>query len=173
MSNRYTLIGMAVATILIAAGPRSGTAQEHETSKGVPNPTAASIESLNIRGGDAALPPLSDSAIDVNSPLRQALWQRGVALRLINTMRYAQNALQAPVPADEQVYVGQHPFEGEMTNPILTWDFRQIGLKHAQFDLSGVWQWVSWEPAGPKAFGLWTLYMYKEFGCDQVEVKTG
>ena len=60
-----------------------------------------------------------------------------------------------------------------MINPILTWDLRQAGLKHAQLDLSGVWQWVSWEPAGPKAFGLWTLYLYKEFGPDRVEVKAG
>lgn len=173
MNNQNTLIGMAFAIVLVATGPRPGTAQNKESSKGAPDCTAASIETLNIRGGDAALPPLSDSALDVNSSFRQALWHRGVAVRLINTIRYAQNALQVPVPADEQVYVGQHPFEGEMTNPILTWDLRQIGLKHAQFDLSGVWQWVSWEPAGPKAFGLWTLYLYQEFGRDRVEVKAG
>jgi porin len=77
------------------------------------------------------------------------------------------------VPADQQVYLGQHPFEGEITNPILTWDLRQVGLKHAQFDLSCVWQWVSWEPAGPKTFALWTLYLYKEFCRDCVEIKAG
>jgi porin len=163
---------MALTMVVIAAGRASSIAQEH-TSEGTRNPAAASIESLNIPGGDAALPPLSDSAVDVGSPFRQELWHRGIALRLINTMRYAQNTIQAPVPADQQVYVGQHPFEGEMINPILTWDLRQFGLKHAQFDLSGVWQWVSWEPAGPKAFGLWTLYLYKEFGRDRVELKAG
>jgi porin len=60
-----------------------------------------------------------------------------------------------------------------MSNPTFTWDLRQLGLKHAQFDMSGVWQWVSWEPAGPKAFGLWTLYVYKELGRDRVEIKAG
>jgi porin len=164
---------MALAIAIIASGRTSSTAQEQNTSESVPNPAAASIESLNIPGGDAALPPLSDSAIDVNSPFRQALFRKGFALRLINTMRYAQNTLQAPVPTDQQVYVGQHPFAGEMINPILTWNLRQVGLKHAQFDLSGVWQWVSWEPAGPKVFGLWTLYMYKQFGRDRVEIKAG
>ena len=173
MNLRIILIRMALAIVVIAAGRMPGTAQEQKTSVGVSDPAAASIENLNIRGGDAALPPLSDSMIDVNSQFRQALFHHGIALRLVNTMRYAQNTLQAPVPADQQVYVGQHPFEGEMINPILTWDLRQVGLKQAQLDVSGVWQWVSWEPAGPKAFGLWTLYLYKEFGRDRVEIKAG
>ncbi|KAA6464848.1 carbohydrate porin [Acidobacteria bacterium AB60] len=172
MNTQCKQIRMALAIVMIALGCTSSTAQEQRTPEGTSNP-AASIESLNIPGGDAALPPLSDSAIDVNSPFRQVLWHRGLALRLVNTTRYAQNTLQAPVPADQQVYVGQHPFQGEVINPILTWDLRQLGLRHAQFDVSGAWQWVSWEPAGPKAFGLWTLYLYKEFGHDRVEVKTG
>ena len=172
MNARSALIRTVLALLAIASGYTSRAAQEQKTSESVPT-SAASIENLNIRGGDAALPPISDSAIDVNSPFRQSLFRKGLALRLINTMRYAQNTLHAPVRADEQVYVGEHPFEGEMTNPILTWDLRQVGVKQAQFDLSGVWQWVSWEPAGPKTFGLWTLYIYKEFGRDRVEIKAG
>jgi len=172
MNTRRTPIGLALAIFVVAWGHTSSTAQGKTTSEGSAN-SAASIESLNIPGGDAALPPLSDSAIDKNSSFRQGLFRNGFALRLINTMRYAQNTLQAPIPADQQVYVGQHPFAGEMINPILTWDLRQVRLKHAQFDLSGVWQWVSWEPAGPKAFGLWTLYVYKELGRDRVEIKAG
>lgn len=172
MNARRTLIRMALSVVLIVPVCAFSAAQEQRTSESIPVP-AASIESLNIPGGDAALPPISDSAIDVNSPFRQSLFRKGLALRLINTMRYAQNTLRAPVPADQQVYVGEHPFAGEMINPILTWDLRQIGLKRAQFDLSGVWQWVSWEPAGPKTFGFWTLYIYKEFGRDRVEIKAG
>jgi porin len=173
MNTLRKLITMALAITVIAAGRPSTNAQEQKASANLPNPAVRSIENLNIPGGDAALPPLADSAINADSAFRQALWHHGAALRLINTVRYAQNTLQAPVSADQQVYVGQHPFEGEMINPILTWDLRQAGLKHAQFDLSGVWQWVSWEPAGPKAFGLWTLYLYKEFGRDRVEIKAG
>ncbi|KAA6465279.1 carbohydrate porin [Acidobacteria bacterium AB60] len=172
MNARNALIRTVLAVVVIAPGCRSSAAQEQKTSKNVP-PPSASIESLNIQGGDAALPPISDSAIDVDSPFRQSLFRNGFALRWINTVRYAQNTLQAPVPTDQQVYVGEYPFEGGMTNPILTWDLRQVGLKHAQFDVSGVWQWVSWEPAGPKTFGLWTLYLYKEFGRDRVEIKAG
>jgi porin len=169
MNPTLRLVGIALVSVWMA-GVRAPAQSGSPAGAGGP---AASIESLNIPGGDAALPPLSDSAIDVNSAFRQALWRRGLALRLIHTARYAQNTLQAPVPADQQVYVGEHPFAGDMINPILTWDLRQTGLKHAQLDLSGVWQWVSWEPAGPKTFGLWTLYLYKEFGHDRVEIKAG
>ena len=172
MSSPSTLIRLALAVVVIVVGRAPTPAQAPRDSEVAPNP-AASIENLNIPGGDAALPTLADSAIDVNSPFRQTLFRNGIALRLIDTMRYAQNPLQAPVPADQQVYVGQHPFAGEMVNPILTWDLRQLGLSHAQFDLSGVWQWVSWEPAGPKAFGLWTLSLYKTFGRDRIEIKAG
>jgi porin len=173
MNTSRKLIRMALAITVIAVGRPPTNAQEQTASADLPNPAVRSIESLNIPGGDAVLPPLSDSAINADSPFRQALWHHGAALRLIDTVRYAQNTLQAPVSADQQVYVGQHPFEGEMINPIVTWDLRQAGLNHAQFDLSGVWQWVSWKPAGPKAFGLWTLYFYKEFGRDRVEIKAG
>src|ERR1700728_4036790 len=148
MNNSRKLIRMALAITVIAVGRPPTNAQEQTASADLPNPAVRSIESLNIPGGDAVLPPLSDSAINADSPFRQALWHHGAALRLIDTVRYAQNTLQAPVSADQQVYVGQHPFEGEMINPIVTWDLRQAGLNHAQFDLSGVWQWVSWKPAG-------------------------
>jgi hypothetical protein len=100
MNSRSTLIRIAFAIVVIAAGPTSSATQKQSASEGVPNP-AASIENLNIPGGDAALPPLSDSAIDVNSSFRQALFRNGIALRLINTIRYAQNTRQAPVTADQ------------------------------------------------------------------------
>ena len=132
-----------------------------------------SLEDLNMKGGDAAMPPFSDSVVDVNSAVRRSLLSKGIALRVINQGQYAQNTLRAPASADKQVFVGDHPFQATMSNPILTADLRQLGFQHAQLNVSGVWQWVSWEPAGPKAFDLWTLYFYKEFGQDRVEIKTG
>jgi len=126
-----------------------------------------------MKGGDAAMPPFSDSVVDVNSAVRLSLLSKGIALRVINQSQYAQNTLRAPASADQQVFVGDHPFQTAMSNPILTADLRQLGLHHAQLNVSGVWQWVSWEPAGPKAFDLWTLYFYKEFGKDRVEIKAG
>ena len=151
-------------------------AQDKQDAPGQPAASAAperSIEDLNWRGGDAAMPPFADSNVDVNSSFRQAMFSKGMALRLISMAQYAQNTLAAPVPADQQVFVGDHPFAGAMLHSIFTADLRQLGLHHAQLNVSGVWNWVSWEPAGPKAFNLWSLYIYKEFGKDRVEIKAG
>jgi porin len=138
-----------------------------------PQPAARSIEDLNYLGGDAVMPPFSDSNIDVNSGFRQALLGKGLALRLISQLQYAQNTIAAPVSADQQVYVGQRAFTSAMLQPILTADLRQLHLKRTQFYFGGIWNWASWEPADPKAFQLWDLYLYKEFGGDRVEVKAG
>ena len=81
MNTLSTLISMAVAIVVIAAGRTASIAQQR-TSEGVPT-SGASIEILNIPGGAAALPSLSASAIEVNSPFRQALFRKGLALRLI------------------------------------------------------------------------------------------
>ena len=36
-----------------------------------------------------------------------------------------------------------------------------------------MWNWVSWNPAGPKSLQLWDLYFYKAFGEKRVEMKAG
>ena len=143
-------------------------AQDVKVSDGI-----HSIEELNFLGGDAAMPPSSESTIDVRSAFRQRLLDKGMALRLIMQEQYAQNTLAAPVPADEQVYVGQHPFAGQMEHLIFTWDLRQLRLKHVQFYGSGVWNWVSWRPAGPKVFDIWDIYLAKNFAGGRLETKAG
>jgi porin len=168
---RKSLI-LAVFLLLASA---MGNAQSAEDAPKTVAPAASesSIEDLNWRGGDAAMPPFTDSSVDVNSSFRRTLLSKGMALRFISQEQFAQDLLQAPVPADQQAFVGEHPFEGAMLHSIFTADLRQLGLHHAQFNLSGAWNWVSWESAGIKAFDLFSLYLYKEFGKDRVEVKTG
>lgn len=60
-----------------------------------------------------------------------------------------------------------------MVQPILTADLRQLHLRQSQLYVGGVWNWVSWNPAGPKSFQLWDLYLYKAFGENRVAVKAG
>ncbi len=165
---------MLAATLLAFAGSL-GRAQTTSPSN-VPDPATPaprSIEDLNYLGGDATMPPFADSIVDVNSGFRRALFGKGMALRVINLALYAQNLLKAPTPADQQTFVGDHPYEWVLSQPILTADLRQLGLHHAQLNIGGVGNWVSWEPAGPKALELWTLFLYKEFGQDRVEIKAG
>ena len=119
------------------------------------------------------MPPFSDSVIDIDSGFRRTLLSKGLAFRVITGPQYTQNTLDAPVRADEQVYVGQRAFESTFVQPIFSADLRQLHLEHAQFYMGGVWNWASWNPAGPKALQLWALYFYKAFGDDRVEVKAG
>jgi porin len=151
-------------------------------AQGTPNASAGSnptqnagrsIEDLNLVGSETSMPPFSESPIDINSGFRQKLFSEGVALRGLVQAQYAQNTLQAPVPADQQTYVGEHPFENAMTNWTFTADLRQLRLEHAQFYVCGVWNWVSWNPAGPKAFQIYGLYLYKAFADKRVEIKAG
>ncbi len=140
-----------------------------------PNPKGSerSIEDLNLVGAETEMPPISDSPISVDSAFRQKLWEKGLFLRTVVQSQYAQNLLQASVPADDQTYVGESPFEGAMANVTLTSDLRQFHLTHAQLTAYGFWNWVSWRPAGPKTFQIAGLYLYKEFGDDRFEIKAG
>jgi porin len=132
-----------------------------------------SIEDLNLIGAETAMPPFIESPIDINSGFRQTLFSKGSALRGLLQLQYAQNVLQAPVPADQQAYVGDHEFYGAMTNWTLTADLRQLHLEHAQLYICGVWNWVSGDPAGPKSLHAYGAYFYKSFADRLVEVKAG
>jgi len=132
-----------------------------------------SIENLNYLGGDVSMPPFADSPIDVNSAYRRSMFNKGLALRNLTQVQYAQNTLDGPVAADAQSYTGQRYYGAAMTEAIFTADLRQLHLNHAQLNITVPWNWVSWRPAGPKTFDIWSLSLYKEFGEDRVEVKAG
>jgi hypothetical protein len=166
----FLLSGVILSTV---AGSH---AQDTPGTASVPDsPTEASrsIEDLNLIGAETVMPPFSESPIDLNSGFRRALLGEGIALRGLVQATYAQNTLRAPVPADQQTYVGEYPYESGMTNWTFTVDLRQLHLQHTQFYLCGVWNWVSWNPAGPKAFQIYGLYLYKAFANRRAEIKAG
>lgn len=165
---------LLAATLALGAGIHA-RAQSAQSTPDLPAPTppAHSIEDLNLLAGDASIPPFSDSVLNPQGGFRQSLFRKGLSLRVITQMQYAQNALAAPVTPDAQVYIGQHPFEAANAVPILVSDLRQLHLRRAQLFLGGVWNWASWNPAGPKTFQLWNLYFYKGWGGDRVQMKAG
>jgi porin len=162
--------------LLIVLSPAYGQVQNASDAGGPqqnPQASVRSIEDLNLIGAETEMPPFSDSPIKINSGFRQRLWSEGVLLRVVLQSQYAQNTLQAPVPAHDQTYVGEHPFEGAMTNGTITADLRQLHLQHTQLYVCGVWNWVSWNPAGPMSFQIYGFYLYKAFAEDRVEIKAG
>jgi porin len=165
-----------LAVALFVSCPSWGQAQDSSGAASTPpNPRASerSIEDLNRVGAETAMPPFAESPISIDSGFRQKLFSEGVALRSQLTVMYAQNTLEAPVPADMQSYVGEYPFESVMHNWTFTADLRQMHLKHAELYVCGGWYWVSWNRAGPKAFQMHTMYLYKAFADGRVEVKAG
>jgi porin len=72
-------------------------------------------------------------------------------------MRYAQNTIQAPVPADQQVYVGQHPFEVEMVNPILKEFGRDRVELKAGYNSNDI-EFVGMQVGGSTASGVQGVY---------------
>ena len=172
MKDRY--FDLILAFVLALSAVLITNAQSTKDIQNLPEtPPARSIEDLNYLGGDAAMPTFSDSAISADSSYRKVLFSKGLAFRVISQIQYVQNLLDAPVPAREQVYVGQRPFEGAMAQPILVSDLRQLHLRNTQLYAGAVWNWVSWIPAGPKSLQLWDLYFYKAFGEKRVEMKAG
>lgn len=166
---------LLLAPLLVLWAGTSARAQATQDTPNLPAPPPPlhSIEDLNYLAGDASVPSFSDSVLTPQGKFRQSLFRKGLALRVVTQMQYAQNTLAAPVAPDDQVYIGQRPFENAMVQPILTSDLRQLHLRRAQLYLGGVWNWVSWNPAGPKTFQLWDLYFYKAWGRDRVQMKAG
>jgi porin len=167
-----TIRGILTAAFVLSVGI-AGHAQGNETSLSLPEPppAARSIEDLNYLGGDAAFPPFSDNLIPVDSSYRQAMFRHGVAFRVNAGPGYTQNVLDAPVDRHEQVYVGQAPFWSMWAQPILTADLRQLHLRRTQLFMGAVWNWVTWDPAGPKTLQMWNLHLYKVLGEDRVQIK--
>ena len=130
---------MLAATLLVFAG-FLGRAQTTAPSAVAdsPAPSLRSIEDMNYRGGDVAMPPFADSIIDVNSGFRRTLFSKGMALRVISLTQFVQNTLAAPVPADQQVYVGQGKtvwrngasLTGSYSLPVHNGQFATIGLSY-------------------------------------------
>ncbi len=167
------------AALVLGVAASAQSVQDDPASPDLPAPTppAHSIDDLNLVAGDASMPSFADSIVPVNSRFRQSMYRHGMTLRLITQQQYSQNTLAAPVPPDEQTYIGQYPFEDAMLQPIFVADLRQLHLHRAQLYVGGVWNWVSWNPAGPKSFQLWDLYAYKAWGHaggnPRVQMKAG
>jgi len=167
-----TMVAIAAILILIRVESR---AQNPDSPRSIATSQQEdrSIEDLNLRGGDVGDPTFSDALIPENSAFRQSMLKHGLALRFILVPSYTQNTLAPPSKPDEQKYVGQYPYESSVLVGILSTDLRQLGLRHAQFRIAGVWDWVSWRENGPKILGVINLYLYKEFANDRVEMKAG
>jgi porin len=135
--------------------------------------TEPGIEHLNLLGADIHMPPFNDTILGSDSDFRRAFYSKGLALRSNSTITYSQDIVNSPVPADQQVYMGQRPFGRLMANPILTYDMRHFHLRESQLYFAAGLNWVSWNNAGPNSITMSALYLYKAFADGRIEAKAG
>jgi porin len=164
---------LAVALLSSAGTLCSGQAAAASPLRDTSRDSEYSIEGLNLVGAAATMPRISDSLLGTDSGFRRALFGQGILVRANVLPRFSVNLLDGPVPANEQVYIGQRPTWITGLNPILTADLRQLHLHDAQLNIGGAWRWTTWNPAGPKTIALSTLYLYKMWHDDRVQVKGG
>lgn len=158
----------ALVALLLGSLAASGSAQ-------TPPPAAAasSIEDLNLVGAAVTMPLISDTLLGSESGFRQALFEKGLLFRVNALPRVSVNLLDAPVPPEQQAYIGHRPTWITGVHPILTADLRQLRLRNAQLNFSVAWRWTTWNPAGPKTVSLGSLYLYKMWRDRRVELKAG
>lgn len=163
---------LIVALISLSAARCNG---QSKTANSLASASASdySIEKLNLVGADVSLPLISDTVFGTESGFRRALFSHGLLLQGNSIDRITLNLLDAPVPPEQQVYIGQRPTLNPSAGPILTADLRQLHLHNAQFNIGAGWKWTNWIPSGPRALSLRTLYFYKMWGDDRVEMKVG
>lgn len=143
------------------------------TPQAKPTPAEYPIEGLNLVGAATSMPAISDSILGTDSDFRRELFSKGLLLRVNTFPRYAMNLLDEPVPANQQVYIGQRPTLVTGLGVILTADLRQLHLRNAQLNIGFGWRWTNWNPAGPKAVSVTSLHFYKMWGKRRVEMKVG
>ncbi len=143
------------------------------TAASTPSPSPYSIEDLNLVGAAVSMPSISDTVLGTDSEFRRALFSKGLLFRVNALPRITINVLDGPVPANQQVYIGQRPTWISGLNPVLTADLRQFGLRNAQLNIGAAWRWTTWNPAGPKTIALTSLYLYKLWRNHRVEMKAG
>lgn len=176
-----TSLGVLALLSFASGSSAQGTsAPAHASTQPTPPPsspasaaTERSIEDLNTVGGAVSSPPFTDSILGVDSPFRQALFAHGMLLRANVVPRFTVNLLDGPVPSSDQRYIGQRPTFIWGLNPVFTADLRQLNLKQAQLNVGFAWKWSNWEPAGPNATSMSTLFLFKRWGDRRVEMKAG
>lgn len=170
--NEKIIMTLRIAALIFCIAIHCN-AQDKAAPPNSPAPSPYTLEGLNLLGGAASMVPFSDTVWGVDSDFRRKLFKHGLLLRVNVLPRIAFNLADAPVPANQQSYIGQRPTWITGLAPILTADLRQLGLHNAQLNVSAAWRWTTWNPAGPKALTLTSLYLYKMWGKRRVEMKAG
>ena len=132
------------------------------------------FDSLRIKGLNISLPAPQDTIDPDFAGIRSSLASLGIGYIGYSNNFFYNNLLPAERSTfGQQTYNGQKPTF--FTNNVmqLTYDLSRYGIPDGQIVLGGIYNFDTWEPAGPNALSLATLSYYQTFLNKQVELKIG
>ena len=132
------------------------------------------FQSLRIKGLTIALPGPQDTIDPDFAGIRSSLAALGIGYIGYTNNNFFDNMLPAERSTfGQQVYNGQKPTF--FTNNVMqmTYDLSRYGISDGQIVVGGIYNYDTWEPAGPNALSLATLSYYQTFLNRQVELKVG
>jgi porin len=132
------------------------------------------FEALRIKGLTVALPGPQDTIDPDFAGIRSGLATLGIGYIGYSNNNFFDNMLPAERTLfGQQVYNGQKPTF--FTNNVMqmTYDLSRYGISDGQIVVGGIYNFDTWEPAGPNALSLATLSYYQTFLNKQVELKVG
>jgi len=144
---------------------------EFGTAPAAPTPD---FQSLRVKGLIVALPGPQDTIDPDFAGIRSSLAALGIGYVGYTNNNFYDNMLPAErTTFGQQVYNGQKPTY--FTNNVMqmTYDLSRYGISDGQIVVGGIYNYDTWEPAGPNALSLATLSYYQTFLNRQVELKVG
>jgi porin len=162
------------AALLFWATCHAAEAADRAVSPPVISTPSPDFESLRVKGLNIALPGPEDTIDPDFAGIRSSLAALGIGYIGWSNNNFYNNLLP-----HEQNTFGQQTYNGQkptfFTNNVmqLTYDLSRYGIPDGQIVLAGVYNFDTWEPAGPNAESLATLSYYQTFLNKQVELKLG
>ena len=134
---------------------------EFGTAPAAPTPD---FQSLRVKGLIVALPGPQDTIDPDFAGIRSSLAALGIGYVGYTNNNFYDNMLPAErTTFGQQVYNGQKPTF--FTNNVMqmTYDLSRYGISDGQIVVGGIYNYDTWEPAGPNALSLATLSYYQTF----------
>ena len=134
---------------ILAAEPSAAVSPPAITSATTPSPD---FESLRIKGLNISLPGPQDTIDPDFAGIRSSLAAIGIGYIGYSNNFFYNNLLSAERSTfGQQTYNGQKPTF--FTNNVmqLTYDLSRYGIPDGQIVLGGIYNFDTWEPAGPNA----------------------
>ena len=162
------------AAFLLRATCHAAELAENTAFGAAPATPTPDFESLRIKGLTIALPGPQDTIDPDFAGIRSSLAALGIGYIGYSSNNFFDNMLPAErTTFGQQVYNGQKPTF--FTNNVMqmTYDLSRYGISDGQIVVGGIYNFDTWEPAGPNALSLATLSYYQTFLNKQVELKVG